>query len=445
MDMEFLSEITPQLEEKGRVLEAAAKAGAESAAIDWTFLQESEQQLIDLMSGNPPAPGAPGSIEFSWVLYALNDLLPSSLDWLKDALRLLGMPGTKITAADWKSWWDTLNSVGVLYGDGTWVATAKFAQADPGWLLAAIDYFLLKIGVIKKAPWGNSPDQLSVSGQDQLTVAIFGDWGTGNYTDGNLSASPSQLVIQAIQALKPEIAIHLGDVYYAGTKTEEQERLLATWYTAPAGNFTMNSNHEMYDGANGYFKTALASGTFDQDDTSYFSIEFGNWMIIGLDSAYFDTSTMFMEGALTDPDQIAFLKAAGKTEKKIMILTHHTGMTSIGDDTTPLWDQVVNALGRQPDYWYWGHEHNGIVYGDLNGTVTTQCRCQGNAAIPIGNASWFESASNISFFTNKALPNPTPDQKLRVMNGFAILTFDATDDSVTEQWYYQDGSPAWNN
>jgi len=36
------------------------------------------------------------------------------------------------------------------------------------------------------------------------------------------------------------------------------------------------------------------------------------------------------------------------------------------------------------------------------------------------------------------MANPTPNQQLRVMNGFAVLEF--TENDVTETWYYEDGS-----
>lgn len=439
--MSFLHDIVSDLESRAHRLKKSIENKMEHT-IDWSYFVESEDQLLELMNNQPPPPNAPGSINLSWALYALNNALPSSLSWLKELLRDTGMPTSKITDEDWSKWDVLLNGKGVLSGNGCWVAMKKFAEVDPGWLLSALDYFLLKIDEIEYAPFGATPTTLSLVQQEKVTVAIFGDWGTGEYPDGNLPSSPSQMIMHEIRKAQPDICIHLGDVYYAGTATEEQENLLKNWYVAPLGNFTMNSNHEMYDGANGYFKTALKSDIFTgQQETSYFTIELDEWLIIGLDSAYYDTSSLFLEGAITDPAQLEYLQKAGATDKKIMLLTHHTGLNAVGSKTMKLWDQVVKALGRQPDYWYWGHEHNGIVYDNLLEDVHTLCRCVGNASIPIGNASWFESAENILFYTKEPVPDPSPDLVLRVMNGFALLTFTAQE--VQEKWLYQNGQTAW--
>ena len=52
--------------------------------------------------------------------------------------------------------------------------------------------------------------------------------------------------------------MHLGDVYYSGTKKEVQQRFLDIW-PKDAGRRTIavNSNHEMYSGGFGYFDLAL--------------------------------------------------------------------------------------------------------------------------------------------------------------------------------------------
>ncbi len=86
---------------------------------------------------------------------------------------------------------------------------------------------------------------------------------------------------------------------------EEQNNLLAVWpKTSNPDNlaFTLNSNHEMYAGANGYYGDALLSaGTpfAAQKGLSYFALKLGGWTILGLDSAYFGTSRdAFMSGYL---------------------------------------------------------------------------------------------------------------------------------------------------
>ena len=424
------------------LLQAAVAEGLSVEAGLWTFLQLSEQQLIGLMTGSAPPPNAPGSFEFSWVLYVFNHDAPVIVT---DILRKLGMPPSKITTAQWIVWEVTWDAQGVVYGDGTLVSTARYAMLDPLWAVAFIDYVLLKLGKIATDPFGTTPATLNITDRDTLSVAIFGDWGTGNYLDGRLPASPSQLIAQQIKKIGPDINIHLGDVYYAGHPEEEQNKLVNCWPAAALGNFALNSNHEMYYGAQGLFGTAYtAPALAGQQKTSYFQVEFGNWLIIGLDTAYYDNSMLFMDGAVTDRAQLDFLAGAAQSGKNIVLLTHHnpidiTGASIVTSPSGSLWSQVMTALkSNPPKYWYWGHQHNGVVYTAASKGGGVLCRCLGNAAIPIGDAYWLKNNPCVSFYTSKLIPNPSPAQQLRVMNGFAVLSFTPT--ALTETWYYQDGS-----
>ena len=435
-------EISAKLQQRYAKLALAAETNATISLGVWAYFQASEQQLIQLMNNNPPGPDAPGNIEVSWALYFLNNHAPT---WVITILRKLGMPASQITSQDWTNWSVTWSNQGALTGDGSLVSYSLFAVLDIGWSLAFIDYLLLDMGYTTKHAFNTSPTTINISQQNTLRVGLTGDWGTGPYTDGNLVLSPSQMIGVMMAALAPDMSIHLGDVYYAGDASEEQERLVNCTMIAPLGNFTLNSNHEMYDGANGLFGTSLTPKTVfaKQNGTTFFSITFGNWIIIGLDTAYYDSSTLFMVGAITDPNQIKLLQQAGATNKKIFLVTHHNPLNEQGNTKTPLWGQVVTALGRNPDYWYWGHVHNGIVYSPSSAGGSVACRCLGNGGIPIGDASWFKNQSSISYYTSTALPDPTVQQQLRVMNGFAMLEFTA--DDVQEVWYNQDGTKAWQS
>ncbi|MFD2934664.1 metallophosphoesterase family protein [Spirosoma flavum] len=461
--MLFTEKFAADLDERQQKLTLAQpQSGMLDSAI-WVHLTDSENLFIQLMSGTPPPPDALGNLEQGWCLFFLNGKMPNVplaiqliLVRLHPILHLLGMPPTKITTTQWNSWLAQLNGVGVLTGDGTLVSTALYAQVDPGWALSLLDYFLVQLNWINKVAFNPNGQQIQVSNKSTLQVALFSDWGTGAYQDGHLSGSPAQLVMQQIKSQAPDMVIHLGDVYYSGTyglfgaKTgEEYTKLVTQWtYQAPLGNFTLNSNHEMYDGGNGLFNVALNSSITSlfqaQGNASFFSISFGNWLILGLDSAYYaDAKTMYMTGAILDPAQQQLLQQAGTSGKKIMILTHHNPINEIGTIQNELWTDVVSHLGKNPDYWYWGHVHNGIVYSETSVAGRVCCRCVGNGAIPIGQASWFANNSAISFYTNSPLGDTAPRNALRIKNGFAHLTFAM--DTVQEQWFYQDGSLAWSS
>jgi Calcineurin-like phosphoesterase len=411
-----------------------------------TFLQACEAKLVKLMSGLKPSDSEPGNVEFGLVLYILDT------EHLLLA-RLLRLPPTAITPAMLTAWNGELVGPGVANSDGTLLGYVKY-QLDPGWVLALLYYIRLLVGLICKAPFGNTPARVEAAG-DQITIAVIGDWGTGQWADGN-SNGPAMAVMAQVAKLNPDYTIHLGDVYYAGTEQdplgmagEEMDNFLNLWRAGTRGTFTLNSNHEMYDGGNGYFGKALAAPMFAaQKGTSYFALEGDRWIIVGLDSAYYsDIAGLFMNGAIVDQGQLDLLQQCAATGKKLIVMTHHNALTTDGTAQLHLWHDVCGALGRAPDLWYWGHIHNAIVYSPQSAAgADTLARCIGHSAIPFGSAYGLQNATggdlaSVSYFANTPMPNPDVQQQNRVLNGFALLTF--SQDSITEQIYDQLGNVAW--
>ena len=410
----------------------------------WQILQQSELALMELMANKLQTNNA--NVEYGPALYILNNEFG---DIVSIPLRALGMPPSKIPTEDWAIWKkEVKDGPGAVANDGTIFLETTYASLDPKWFEALVDYIFFKAYKKGLATFKTSPINYTVTNQNKLSIAIVGDWGTGNYDDSGFP-SPSELVGKAISALKPDITIHLGDVYYAGKSAEETSKLLNNFPEGKLASFTLNSNHEMYDGANGYFDTALTSPIFvKQQGTSYFAIIFNDWVIIGLDTVFYDTSSLFMDGSLTDSNQLNFIKSLGiKPSQKVIIMSHHIGISCDGTTiNTNLFNQIHTALGRYPDYWYYGHLHNGIIYNDSSVTANYTClsgahpqmRCIGHGAIPFGTAKSLQNADGttikgVSYFANSPMPNPQniPLLQLRVLNGFAIITLQA--ETISEQ------------
>jgi len=262
-----------------------------------------------------------------------------------------------------------------------------------------------------------------------------------------------------VKELAPDFTIHLGDVYYAGTSgfgsDEELSNFVNFWVTGSQGSLMLNSNHEMYSGAQGYFSKGLTASPFaTQTGTSYFAIQNDNWVIIGLDTAYYDPSPLFMLGALVDAAQINFIRSLNTTNKKVVLLTHHNPTNIEGTGPLGLWQQVVDALGRSPDYWYWGHIHNAVVYSDQSfpGQNGVKARCAGHGAIPFGVGYGLTDANGVNkpsveYFAHELLssayPNTDAQQSNRVLNGFAVITLSG--DSILEEFVDQTGGVNWSN
>jgi hypothetical protein len=315
--------------------------------------------------------------------------------------------------------------------DGTLWGIGTYLQLDPGWTEALIHYLENRN---HKASFVTKPVNIEIP--DTTTVAVVGDWGTGYWRPG----TGAQAVATVVAAGRPDYTVHLGDVYYAGSSDEERSKFVDLWPRGTRGSLTLNSNHEMYDGAKAYFAALAPSGPFAmQGGCSYVTLRNSDWLIIGLDTAFYSTGNMYLDGAI-DPGQIAFLRecAASAGSRAVIVVSHHEGLNLPGTATTALWQQVVSGLGQPPTAWYWGHAHNGIVYATTDGC---RSRCVGHGAIPYGPASMF-NGSKTALWCETALAGDV-DVPKRVKNGFARLTFRGRE--LLEEIVAEDGSIRWSS
>ncbi|GAB5399554.1 MAG: hypothetical protein Aureis2KO_11390 [Aureisphaera sp.] len=450
--LETLKDVNQKMEtayqEKAHLLDTK-----EVADTFWDYLVTCENYFVDGEYKEDYHHG----LENMFALYLLNDLVDKG--HLTKLLRtVFKMPGSQITTQQFTEW----NLAGWVAGDGTIYAISKYCQLDIKWTLVLVYYYYYKLLPFKIHPFVSQSAELNNTPVDLIPpsakIAIIGDWGTGLWTDGHTPKCPSQLVIEGVIAQDPDYIIHLGDVYYAGTKKEEIQNLLERLPEKYKGKiYTMNSNHEMYDGANGLMGTTLKDSRFThQNGSTYFSFEVGDWIIVGLDSAYYDESPLYMDGIIATKhggqEQLEYLTKAYNSGKQVLLCTHHNGIDVAKDGPKPnstLWNQVIGATAPNvPDVWYWGHVHNGIVYNEdltMYGGKTAKngnkprMRCCGHASIPYGNGSFLSDLvtgtnPEVLYYGKTAMPNPTTEvQKLRVLNGFAIVEINQSD--ITETFY----------
>ena len=136
--------------------------------------------------------------------------------------------------------------------------------------------------------------------------------------------------------------------------------------------------------------------------------------------------------------QIHWLKqvAAQAGERKIIVLSHHPGLTETGSPMEPLWSQVRGALKNAgPAYWYWGHIHNAIVYNAQSGF---RGRCTGHGSIPYGAASEL-AVPQVDWYETKLANDPNVPK--RVLNGFVYLGLEGS--VLTEEFIGEDGGKRW--
>ncbi|MGC4104116.1 metallophosphoesterase [Ferruginibacter sp.] len=438
-------------------------------------LEYAEYELINLMwnagvwtgTPEPPAPAGytPGSgnVDFALFLYWFNhpgDI--KGLDWELEALIYYlqykqYIAPTQMTLANY----NFFSSNELIYEDGSVLSMETWATYDQGWFTA----FLNLLETLIRKLWYNggtfpatTPPVITLQGaaQNRVSIAVIGDWGTGD--------AVATGIMSQITSMKqaPDYIFHVGDVYYGGTPStnashyfspgEEVANLLNVWPAAYNGkSFTLNSNHEMYSGANGYFNDALgasqtppASNTpfSAQKGSSCFALQFGGWTLLGLDSAFTGTSLdAFMSGSIggATGTQGKWISSLGLDPAKTIVLTHHDGFAVDCSAVNPLWMEIRGALGnKDPFAWYWGHVHNGIVYGNSitikDFTTNTLARCLGHGALPYGFANNLSNVSQIAWLTNS--PKPAPSKEL--LNGFAVIDLVTQNNvvvSITESFY----------
>jgi calcineurin-like phosphoesterase family protein len=336
----------------------------------------------------------------------------------------------------------------VVGPDGVIWGTGKYQQFDPGWT-EALAVYLETLALGGKHPFMASPQVIPMP--DEVQIGLVGDWGTGDWRPA-LNPAPSTDVGNHLRFLQPDLTIHLGDVYYAGTSDQEQHLLVNIWPKGSLGSLALSSNHEMYSGAKPYFDaiTNPESPFAMQKGCSYFALENTNWVVVGLDSAYFSPdSNLYMDGALgpAEGTQVQFLQRQVAKGKRVIVLTHHNGLTQDGLSTTGLWEEVMSGFpaGTGPAYWYWGHAHAGVAYQPKppreGEPASILCRCSGHGALPWGHATELDNNPNVVWYENRLARDPDIPQ--RVLNGFAMLYLDGG--NIEEVFYDENGGEAWDS
>jgi hypothetical protein len=456
-----------ELIEKLQKLRADVTSGVRTIEVEaasvYAMLTASECYLLnsyyDSIKQPPPSPcdSSGGNVELGPVLHLLHDppkdleVLVEGITWLLEKIEGSPLPASRIDCDLWDAILRQATTSGIVADDGTIYGVHTYEQLDPGWMISVAGWLYHLADPDAIHAFVQTPRIIEVPGDDAITIGIVGDWGTGSYGTGG---GPAGAVMQAISGLdvRPNLLMHLGDVYYAGTRSEEQSNLLDLWPSAwgpgRKNAFTLNSNHEMYAGANGYYDVALeSSGPFDQQNgTSYYAVTFGPWTILGLDSGWYaDPSGMYMTGSIgtkDDPQARWISEHFGATQgDHVIVLTHHNPMTTDGtalagtDPTTRLWDVVHDALGGPPAYWYFGHVHNGVVYGKPSklGTLGTKARLCGHGAIPYG-AAWGLEGPAADGIVEYYAHTPIPNSSVQVENGFATIRLEP-DGGITETFY----------
>ena len=229
---------------------------------------------------------------------------------------------------------------------------------------------------------------------DKATVGIVADWGTGE---------PEAIeVLRQVKEHNPQVAIHLGDIYYAGTEYEIENYFFQPWNNIlkleSSGIISqiLPGNHDLYAGGKPYYdlidKLAQINKASSKDENlakaaSYFCMRNENWQIIGMDTALHDRlgkDPTYLE----DSEAIWVIdKIQNAGNRKTILLSHHQ-LFSANDQfagksyNEKLYKQLEQVLPLV-DLWLWGHEHDLVIFGEYMNLK--RARCIGGSAFPVGN------------------------------------------------------------
>jgi len=325
--------------------------------------------------------------------------------------------------------------------DGAIIGVHKYDQTDPRWILSALN-MLVSEKVPFPQPSGPDDQQITLPDQD-LMMAVAGDWGTGLYS--------SNQIAKWMASKNPDLTLHIGDVYYSGTPEEVKKKFIGRFPAGRLGSFALNSNHEMYCGGHGIFEVTLKDPDFAlQNGKTFFSLQNSRWQIIGLDTAYEShQAQLYQNGVLGQPQldwftaQLQKAKAAGR---KVVLFTHHNPISVDGGaQDSGMMQQIFGAAdkaGNMFDYWFFGHEHAAAVYAPMQWQFRmVQPRVIGHGGIPYVPSTIGDKGAGVKVIWTEtehyAVGKGDPTTGL---NGFATLTFPLAGDEIIENYYDDSGN-----
>ncbi|MFO0744190.1 MAG: D-arabinono-1,4-lactone oxidase [Myxococcota bacterium] len=187
-------------------------------------------------------------------------------------------------------------------------------------------------------------------------VAIFGDWGTGEYY--------ARYVALHMAAAKADLAgaIHLGDIYYAGRGFEVADYveapLRAVGLLGALPLWFLNGNHEMMSSGQAY-EDMIARWRRDhsavqRQETSQFALRLPGVQIVGIDTAGYS------DGRYADKKSRAWLGRRldeGRKEGWVnVVCSQHAPYKWWKSDPTRLLGDMKPFL-PSIDVWLWGDDH----------------------------------------------------------------------------------------
>ena len=256
--------------------------------------------------------------------------------------------------------------------------------------------------------------------QSPLEIALFSDWGTGEYQSNYIS--------KQLEDQRFPLGIHCGDIYYAGRKKEFSNFVKKPLASVEGHTqlFFLNANHEMLRGGKWYLKyiDELRSRYpgHQRQEGSYFALESERFQIIGIDTAYFE------DGRFQNPTHLAWLEERlrdGRQSSRFNILLSANQPYEYGSlEIAKLFSSDLFDFGRRKliDLWLWGNTHYCALFNRTEATPFIGS-CIGHGGYPYKRKRLGESTpAPLEFLeTSARFPRETGLRQGRGNHGFCVL------------------------
>lgn len=271
-----------------------------------------------------------------------------------------------------------------------------YQVCDPLWLEAWVDFEAVHLAHPHHAPKYRRHERLEdfilAPLPEVATVALIADWGTGMPDAWGL--------MEQVAGFAPDVVLHLGDIYYAGTRHEMHAHFLdvirGVFRLAWPRVYSLAGNHDRYSGGDGY--DALLDEL--EQPASYFCLRNEHWQFLAMDTGLHDANPRVRGGTLTwlEASEVEWLQDKLRhpgeglppgRRRGTVLLSHHPYFSIAGTGK----DEAGHLLALNPhlraafadflprvDFWFWGHEHNFLVFEPYAGL--RRGRCIGAAAVP---------------------------------------------------------------
>ena len=273
----------------------------------------------------------------------------------------------------------------------------QFSKFDLGWAKTLFAYLFNGV-----APYREAPGVFALPEKSRL--AIVGDWAT-------LTAG-SDNILNCINQYNCDYFMHLGDIYYSGTKSEVDRRFLGPLKRFEGRKFTLMGNHDAYSGGHGYYYAVDEIG----QQSCHFSLGNAFIQLIGMNTGWsdrFSSSPVCLHNS--EVDWIHSI-----VDIKTILLSHHQPFSGFKEV-----NNIVDLqLGRLDNVaaWFTGHEHRLAVYNAY--ANVKRLRTVGAGGVPeLIKEDYFKSKIS-------CVPITYGNDGIRYYHSFAIMDIDKSNVTV---------------